>query len=597
MNLRDIQELVGQFAPVIKEAIAEATAPILVQLAAASQQIVGLDTMNAVLVERLQSAEADVEDWKKEAADLTRQLGETVALIGNVQAKVNALPTPRDGKDAEPVAIEPIVAAVLASIELPEPAAVDYEAVKRDLAVMVGDAVASLPPAAPGKDGEDGRSLSVDDVRPMIAELAGDWSKTLATEFSEAVAALPAPVDGKSVTLEDVAPLIDSAVGQAASLIPGFVKDQIALARIDEKIAEKVAEIPAPAPGKSITLEDVAPLINSGIELAASALPGLVSDAVKAEGIDAKIQSAVDDIPRPRDGTSVTVEDVAPLVSEELAKAKGLITELVSEGFAAADLDGKVKAAVAALPPAEDGKSVTSSGVTPLIRELVDAEAARLPALVEVIVSGVDFTPGIERAVAALPPPKDGASVTAEDLRPMVEETVGKAVDAIPKPKDGKDGAAAAGAVIDRDGNLVITLADGLHCNLGRVVGKDVDEAMVVKTLSALVAGLEPAKDGADGVGFDDMDLQHDGERRFVLRFVKGDKVKEFPFKIAAVLDRGVFREGGTYEKGDSVTYGGSTWIAQEWDMDPAAVPGKANSWRLSVKKGRDLNAPAPLSR
>ncbi|EKF39928.1 collagen triple helix repeat-containing protein [Nitratireductor indicus C115] len=91
--------------------------------------------------------------------------------------------------------------------------------------------------------------------------------------------------------------------------------------------------------------------------------------------------------------------------------------------------------------------------------------------------------------------------------------------------------------------------------------------------------------DGADGIGFDDLEVVHDGLRTFTFRFAKGEKMKEFPFTLPVVLDRGVFKAGDTYSAGDGVTWGGSFWIAQK---DTADKPGDGDGWRLAVKKGRD---------
>jgi len=125
---------------------------------------------------------------------------------------------------------------------------------------------------------------------------------------------------------------------------------------------------------------------------------------------------------------------------------------------------------------------------------------------------------------------------------------------------------ALAGLVIDRSGNLVAPLADGTVRDLGPVVGKD-------------------GAPGADGVGFDDLSFEHDGERGFTLRFIRGDQTKEFAFTIPVVLDRGVFQKDATYQKGDAVSWGGSLWIAQ---ADTGSAPGDGADWRLAVKKGRD---------
>lgn len=92
-------------------------------------------------------------------------------------------------------------------------------------------------------------------------------------------------------------------------------------------------------------------------------------------------------------------------------------------------------------------------------------------------------------------------------------------------------------------------------------------------------------RDGKDGLGFDDLEFSHDGERGFVLRFVQGERVKEFPFTLPVVLDRGVYKAEAAYAKGDAVTWAGSLWIAQE---DTAEKPDTGKGWRLAVKRGRD---------
>jgi hypothetical protein len=56
----------------------------------------------------------------------------------------------------------------------------------------------------------------------------------------------------------------------------------------------------------------------------------------------------------------------------------------------------------------------------------------------------------------------------------------------------------------------------------------------------------------------------------------------EFPVPI----DRGVFKEGEPYVRGDVVTWGGSLWIAQK---ATSAKPDSPDSgFRLAVKRGRD---------
>nr|WP_313023108.1 hypothetical protein [Brucella intermedia] len=121
-------------------------------------------------------------------------------------------------------------------------------------------------------------------------------------------------------------------------------------------------------------------------------------------------------------------------------------------------------------------------------------------------------------------------------------------------------------ALIDRENKLVLTFSNGETKELGNVVGDD-------------------GKPGADGLGFDDLSVEYDGEKTVTLKFVRGEQSKEFPLVLPVVIDRGVFSEGKTYEPGDGVTWGGSFWIAQEIT---AEKPDSAKGWRLAVKKGRD---------
>lgn len=93
-------------------------------------------------------------------------------------------------------------------------------------------------------------------------------------------------------------------------------------------------------------------------------------------------------------------------------------------------------------------------------------------------------------------------------------------------------------------------------------------------------------RDGIDGLGFDDLEVLHDGERAFTLRYVRGDRVKDVgTFRIPCEIYRGVWLEQ-SYERGDCVT-----WAGSEWHCNAATTtkPGEgAQAWTLKVKRGRD---------
>lgn len=184
-------------------------------------------------------------------------------------------------------------------------------------------------------------------------------------------------------------------------------------------------------------------------------------------------------------------------------------------------------------------------------------------------------------------PGRDGKDCDMSAVKAMIEE----AVKAIPAPqpgqdgrdgRDGKDGekgadgAGIADLLTDREGNLVATFSDGRMKSLGVIVGKDGRDG----------ADGQPGKDGRDGLGFDDLGVEYDGEKTITLKMQRGDVVKEAHIVLPINIDRGIFKEGQSYKAGDSVTWGGSYWIAQR---DTGAKPDSADSgWRLAVKKGRD---------
>lgn len=102
--------------------------------------------------------------------------------------------------------------------------------------------------------------------------------------------------------------------------------------------------------------------------------------------------------------------------------------------------------------------------------------------------------------------------------------------------------------------------------------------------LQAAVDAIPEGKNGLDGVGFDDMTAEYDGERTITFRFERGENVKTFSFDMPVVLDRGVWREG-EFKAGDGVSWAGSFWIAQR---STDAKPGSGEDWRLAVKRGQD---------
>jgi hypothetical protein len=267
----------------------------------------------------------------------------------------------------------------------------------------------------------------------------------------------------------------------------------------------------------------------------------------------------------------------------------------------------EVEKAVSAIPKPKDGESVPLE----VVQALVSAEALKAVAALN-LKNGKDadefaiyerVMQSVQRALDAIPAPKDGKDGTSVDFDAVVDAVVKR----VPTPKDGRDGTNGTNGEPGINGKDappvdVQKLADDVLARV-RVPsdGKDAPPVDVEKIALDVLSRIPPPRDGRDGTngigikgergedgfGFDDMEFEHDGERTAMLRFVRGDRVKEFKFHIPALLDRGVYKPAGAYEKGDGVTYGGSFWFATS--DAPKNAPGAGNpEWRLAVKRGQD---------
>lgn len=279
-------------------------------------------------------------------------------------------------------------------------------------------------------------------------------------------------------------------------------------------------------------------------------LPG----AAGANGLDGKNGA---------DGASVDSAVVEALVMTHVAKAVSALPA-PRDGKDGRDIDptslelvisAHVDKAIGKLPKPKDG--VTADDVAPLVA----AEVAKAIAGIPVPANGRDG--------------KDGASVTVHDVTPIIMREIEQRVAALPVPKDATG---FTGAVVNRDGHLVLTLSNGTTQDVGLVTGKDgargIDGKDAVGT---------PGKDGRDGLGFDDFDLSLDESRGWILRLAQGDRVKEWALGIP--FDAKVWTAGTTYPKGAGVTWDGHYWIAQQQTSEQ---PGEGNpAWRLAVRRGK----------
>jgi hypothetical protein len=183
--------------------------------------------------------------------------------VDGVEAKLAALPVPKDGRNAFEVAVslgyEGTVHEWLDSLEGKAGASVTLE----DIRPLVASAIKEVPVP---KDGVDGKSVTLEDISPLI---------------SKAVGKLPLPKDGQSVTAEEIIPLVAPSLETKAA----------------EVARQAVAELPKPkdgVDGKSVTTDDLLPIIKQWF----------------------------DALPKPKDGTdgkSVALDDLRPMMESALA--------------------------------------------------------------------------------------------------------------------------------------------------------------------------------------------------------------------------------------------------------------------------------------
>lgn len=179
--------------------------------------------------------------------------------------------------------------------------------------------------------------------------------------------------------------------------------------------------------------------------------------------------------------------------------------------------------------------------------------------------------------------------------RVRLEDVIAKAIAAIPQPDVP---VSVSGGLVDREGQLVLTLTDGQAKVVGRVAAKELDPLDVQRQIrEQLDAWPRPengkdgqpgrdGKDGADGLGFDDLSVDYDGKREVALKFERGEQVKRFPLRFPVQLYEGIYRADQTYEADSVVTFGGSLWLAK---AETNEKPGEgATAWRLIVKRGAD---------
>lgn len=333
---------------------------------------------------------------------------------------------------------------------------------------------------------------------------------------------------------------------------------------------------------------------------------------------------AAESIPIPKDGKSVTVEEVMPLIVAEVAKipkaadgkdgrdgkdgeagapgaqgAPGIAGEKGDPGVQGEKGDpgapGEQGPKGDAGDPGKDGADGLDGAAGEKGADGLNGKSAYELAVEQgfkgSLLAWLDHLKGAPGAVG-----KDGAPGGRGDQGAAGRDGA-NGLDGVPGEKGEKGDTGAKGAQGDqgpagRDGADGKDGRDAAHLEILPTI--DEKKSYPRGTFSTFRGGLFRSFEATDGLrgwecivdGIEDIEIKSITDREFsvVVKRASG-KVTEASFKMPVVLDKGIYRESETYEKGDGTTWAGSFWIAQK---DAPGKPGDGDGWRLTVKRGRD---------
>lgn len=528
-------------------------------------------------------------------------------IVAEVEKRVAEIPRPKDGKSVDPEQIRGMVAeAVSAAVEPFEKRLDPIEQRQFVDAVLIGDiarktAMEVVPEPV--------------DLAPIHEQFA--VLKTATDAVREAVECFEPP------EVPDVRPMVDEAVKAAVSALEPPTDHASEIAVVREEVAAIKAQVDAieipdmpDAPDLSdfARKADVDALVQRVDQLPEPHDYGPQIDAVKAD-----VAAVRSEIPAMQDLSDLAHKDAVAALSERLDALPDhgeAISTLAARVDAIkmpdppdlSDLATKaeVEAVEAKIPTVPEPKDWTPE-IESVRAEVVDvredipkpadlsdfarkADVEAVEAKIPVVPEQKDWAPEIEAVRAEvdavrkdIPPPADAPDLS-DFARKADLETVAKT---IPQPKDWTaeiaELRAAVGAIKmpevvhgvgiadvrkNDDGELILKFTNGETKNVGRIEGRD-------------------------GMGFDNMDIQWDGERGLTFALRRGDELQEHTFVLPIPVYREVYKRGESYQRGDVTTWGGSAWVAL---VDTDQAPGENNKdWKLAVKKGQDLRGPAKL--
>lgn len=355
------------------------------------------------------------------------------------------------------------------------------------------------------------------------------------------------------------------------------LKDK-AFSMLEVKINESV--VTEMVDGIKLQIEELVSSIPEVPELDTEAIIASLEDVISL-----KVKEFTDSVELPKDGTSITLDDLQPVIDAATSKLEEQTAEFIEQSNITLEAIKDIK-----IP--EDGKSVTVEDVQPILDQALLALETKALDYVKAIELPKDGKDGADGA--------DGASVTIEDIVPLIEqslpsedfilELVSKAVSEIKLPEDGKngvdgvDGRDAVAIEILPTIDLEKSYPRGSYAKYNNGLWRAFETTFELRGWECIVAGVNDVKITA--IGDKDFEL-----------VVEDSIGKEFKkeFKLPIMLYKNVYQDSGTYEAGNVVTFGGSAWHSNV--DENKSKPGTNSDWSLCVKKGRDYKEPTPTNK
>lgn len=222
------------------------------------------------------------------------------------------------------------------------------------------------------------------------------------------------------------------------------------------------------------------------------------------------------------------------------------------------------------------------AATAPLLTRIADLEAklAQVPDVAALVAAAIKALPvpipgpAGPAGPAGEPGAKGVDGVAGERGEAGIQGLQGVPGQAGPAGEKGADGLSVAGAMIDRDGALQITLSNGEVKNMGAVVGRD-------------GANGKDGKDGIDGIGLDSFTMEYLPDTHEIsLKAVAAGRTQETKFPAGGIHAQGYWRDGVKVKAGHAWSYNGCLWVAlKETASEPTPA---AADWLLAARKGKD---------